>query len=234
MHSSLVLTTLLSVACAANAATTIVKVGANGTLRYDPEQLSGLVNEDVVVFQFQAKNHTATQSNFATPCQPLAGGHQSGFEPVNANATATGEALPEFTVTVQNASAPMWFYCSQTVPVSHCEAGMVFAINAPTTGKTFAAFQAAAMALNSTANSTSTADSTSTAAESSASGIYGPSSESADSVTSATPAGSVASGTSTSSAATASTTGDTSAAMKVSGSAAGALTVVTLLVGLAL
>ena len=57
-----------------------------------------------------------------------------------------------------NASAPLWFYCRQTGYVidleaknsalndpycSHCEAGMVFAIN-PTTAMSFNAFQAAA------------------------------------------------------------------------------------------
>ena len=62
-----------------------------------------------------------------------------------------------------NASAPLWFYCRQTGYVidleaknstlnapycSHCETGMVFAIN-PTAAMSFSAFQAAAKNSNS-------------------------------------------------------------------------------------
>jgi len=42
----------------------------------------------------------------------------------------------------------MWFYCRQT---NHCQSGMVFSVNAPAEGNTFAAFKAAAMA-NSTSS----------------------------------------------------------------------------------
>jgi hypothetical protein len=36
---------------------------------------------DVVQFQFQAGNHSATQSAFNTPCQAVAGGFDFGFQP---------------------------------------------------------------------------------------------------------------------------------------------------------
>jgi hypothetical protein len=36
---------------------------------------------DVVQFQFQGGNHSATQSAFNTPCQAVAGGFDSGFQP---------------------------------------------------------------------------------------------------------------------------------------------------------
>jgi plastocyanin len=41
---------------------------------------------------------------------------------------------------------PLWVYCGQTNPISHCGAGMVFAVNPPATGNTFAAFQSNAEA----------------------------------------------------------------------------------------
>jgi hypothetical protein len=35
----------------------------------------------MVVFTFMSNNHSATQSTFATPCNPMAGGMDSGFQP---------------------------------------------------------------------------------------------------------------------------------------------------------
>ena len=53
-------------------------------------------------------------------------------------------------------TAPIWVYCKQTNPKSHCNAGMVFAVNAPTTGNTFDAFLAKAKnATNGAVTSTS-------------------------------------------------------------------------------
>ncbi|KAF8809073.1 Cupredoxin [Phlegmacium glaucopus] len=136
MRSSFVIATLLSAAaCVVNAANTMVMVGSNGTLTFSPNSITAAVG-DTVTFQFQAKNHTATQSTFAAPCSRMASGVNSGFNPVSATATQ----LPQFTIMV-NATTPMWFYCAQKNPVSHCAMGMVFAINAPTSGNTFEAFQ---------------------------------------------------------------------------------------------
>ncbi|KAG7444601.1 Cupredoxin [Guyanagaster necrorhizus] len=125
-------------------------VGVNGTLAYSPPNITAAVG-DTVTFKFQPKNHTVTQSNFANPCVPLETstgtvGFFSGFRPVSANATY----IPTFQITV-NDTNPIWAYCSQTVPVSHCASGMVFAINAPESGpNTFAAFKALAIATNKT------------------------------------------------------------------------------------
>lgn len=104
-----------------------------------------------------------TQSSFASPCFRLtdldgvtAVGLDSGFVPVAANATA----FPSWTLTVLDA-APLWFFCRQSNHVcSHssrdsraktdrparrqCQLGMGFAINAPATGNTVAAFLAKA------------------------------------------------------------------------------------------
>jgi hypothetical protein len=61
--------------------------------------------------------------------------------------------FPTFQIKV-NDTKPIWGYCGQT---GHCEAGMVFSINAPTYGpNTFAAFQELAKMSNETTTSTST------------------------------------------------------------------------------
>jgi plastocyanin len=47
---------------------------------YTPSTIDAAVG-DMVVFTFESKNHTATQSAFDTPCEKLAGGMDSGFQP---------------------------------------------------------------------------------------------------------------------------------------------------------
>jgi len=136
------------VVAGANSALIKVQVGKNSTGQLDtvfnPNQVTAQVG-DMIQFEFMAKNHTATQSSFANPCTRqlntalnLAGA-DSGFMPVPANATT----VPTWTIQVNDASSPQWFFCNQA---NHCNLGMVFAINAPATGnKTFTAFQASAM-----------------------------------------------------------------------------------------
>jgi plastocyanin len=48
-----------------------VVVGGTGKLFYTPSNITAQVG-DTVTFQFQQKNHTATQSSFAVPCRELA------------------------------------------------------------------------------------------------------------------------------------------------------------------
>ena len=157
------------------------------TLTFQPANITAQPG-DTITFEFHQKNHTATQSSFAAPCQKLAStstSGQVGFDsglyvlfprltscvilcsrgtnlvsmPVSTNATT----FPTYTVQVNNTS-PMWAYCRQ---VDHCGEGMVFAVNADetgATGKSFEAFQALAMQLNgtgTTSNSSSTGSSTS-------------------------------------------------------------------------
>jgi len=121
--------------------------GANGLLQYSPEALSAEVG-DQVVFHFNPKNHTVSQSAFANPCGLKEGGFTSGFMPVAANTSA--DSLPTFTVTV-NDTSPVWVYCAQAAgtPASHCGAGMVFAINCPSDGSpnSFTNFKNAALAI---------------------------------------------------------------------------------------
>jgi hypothetical protein len=142
MLFSFVATTILS-AVIVNAADILVKVGANNGLIFDPSNITAQAG-DTISFQFQGKNHSVTQSTFGNPCEFMttpSTGVDSGFMPVPANATS----LPQWSITVNNASTPLWFFCAQTNPVSHCQKGMVFSVNAPAT-KTFAMFQAAAEA----------------------------------------------------------------------------------------
>nr|GAT48346.1 predicted protein [Mycena chlorophos] len=133
---------VLSVASAANIE---VLVGANQTLTYTPSSITANIG-DTVTFVFTSKNHTVSQSTFTDPCALTTNGISSGFQFVAANATS----VPSWSFTVNNVSAPLWFFCEQTNPVSHCSKGMVFAVN-PTAAKTFAQFQATAMGGSSSA-----------------------------------------------------------------------------------
>jgi plastocyanin len=122
-----------------------VQVGANGMLQYTPEAIAAQPG-DQVVFHFNPKNHTVTQSSFASPCGPKAGGIASGFMPVAANQTT----LPTYTITI-NDTQPVWVYCSQAAntPASHCGKGMVFAVNCGLDGSpnSFTNFKKAALAI---------------------------------------------------------------------------------------
>jgi len=115
-----------------------VQVGANGQLAFSPEAISAQPG-DQVVFHFNPKNHTVTQSSFANPCAQKPGGFNSGFEPVMANQTQ-----PTFAITV-NDTQPTWVFCQQT---GHCGKGMVFAVNCGADGSqnSFTNFKNAALA----------------------------------------------------------------------------------------
>ncbi|KAL0960724.1 hypothetical protein HGRIS_005749 [Hohenbuehelia grisea] len=128
-----------SAACALAAEFTVL-VGKDGGLTYEPTSVTAKVG-DVIAFRFLSKNHTVTQSTFANPCEKMttpAQGIDSGFMPVAPGATL----FPQWSFTINNASAPLWFYCAQA---PHCQRGMVFAIN-PNAEKTFDAFKANAAA----------------------------------------------------------------------------------------
>ncbi|KAI0072271.1 hypothetical protein K474DRAFT_1629274 [Panus rudis PR-1116 ss-1] len=184
MRFSTIVAALLPVGLAFAQTSHTVLVGQNGTLTFSPSSIQ-IQNGDTVSFQFLSKNHTVTQSTFANPCSPITNpdgspGVDSGFQPVPANATE----FQQFSFTINNASAPLWFYCKQA---NHCQQGMVFAIN-PTAEKSFDAFQKAAMA--STPTTGGAAPSASGASGSpSASGSAGGASPSASAITSGTSSG---------------------------------------------
>lgn len=100
-----------------------VTVGAQGLNLYSPNQLNASIG-DTIRFNFLAKNHTVTQSDFNTPCTPN-GGFDTGFNQFNPN-NQTDLFVKDFVV---NTTKPTWFHCAQTVPKSHCQAGMVLGIN---------------------------------------------------------------------------------------------------------
>jgi len=131
-----------------------VKVGENGTLTYNPSRITANVR-DTIVFEFNPKNHTVTQSSFGAPCQKLANGtgFDSGFMPV-----AAGAAPSTFTITV-NDTKPIWVYCRQT---GHCGSGMVFAVNSDESeGSTrkFSDFVTLAKTINGTSSNNSSSNS---------------------------------------------------------------------------
>jgi plastocyanin len=141
-----------------------VAVGSsNGTLSFDPEAIFANTG-DVVSFTFHQKNHSVVQSSFADPCGPLAGGINSGFMPVSPDQTSD---FPQYNITVMD-SKPIWVYCAQTIPVSHCHKGMVFAVNCGPTGapNSFDNFKASALALGAADASSSAAAASSAVATS--------------------------------------------------------------------
>jgi len=127
----------------------VVVGGANG-LVFDPPHISALPR-DTVVFEFRQKNHTVTQSSFADPCRKLSTNGVVGFD---SDFIPVAEGVTEFPTwsMVVNDTAPIWAYCRQPNPQSHCGSGMVFAINSDEQGeRNFAAFQGVAQAINGTA-----------------------------------------------------------------------------------
>lgn len=132
-----VTSTIAAPAGGAAVATHTVTVGGAGGLVYTPDQISANIG-DMVIFEFHSQNHTATQSAFTTPCDPLAGGMDTGFM-ANPNNTMSPPPQVAMQVTVDT---PLWFYCRQA---NHCGKGMTFSIN-PTANKTQAMFQQMAVA----------------------------------------------------------------------------------------
>ncbi|KAF9499781.1 hypothetical protein BDN71DRAFT_1502676 [Pleurotus eryngii] len=127
-----------------------VIVGGPGKLLFDPPHIAAQPR-DTIVFEFHQKNHTVTQSSFDDPCRKLVKdgveGFDSGFVAVADDATE----FPTWSITV-NGTEPIWAYCRQKTPASHCGAGMVFAINSDEGGpRSFDSFKNVATALNGTA-----------------------------------------------------------------------------------
>jgi len=128
MHFASVLASLLMGAAVTAQTVHVVSVSdlSGKLLQFSPDNLKAAVG-DMVQFQYRGGNHTATQSTFDQPCQPIAMnspstvGIFSGFQPV---AAAQGK-IPVFTIMV-NDTKPIWLYCSQG---KHCQGGMTMVIN---------------------------------------------------------------------------------------------------------
>nr|GAT45219.1 predicted protein [Mycena chlorophos] len=124
-----------------------ITVGAGAKTVYSPNNVNASVG-DTIVFSFgvpgAASNHTVTQSTLKTPCEPVAGGFDSGWVEIANTSTAPA---PTFNLTITDASAPIWFFCKQLKSPAgkpHCELDMVGVINLG--AASFDAFTSAAVA----------------------------------------------------------------------------------------
>ena len=115
--------TATAVAGSAMAADHVVVVGKDG-LSFVPNTTTA-AKGDTVTFKFWPQSHSVAQGPFGKPCEPLDNGFWSGYVPTNDTTKAASET---FMYTVQNASAPVWFYCTRA---KHCQGGMVGVINPP-------------------------------------------------------------------------------------------------------
>jgi len=108
---------------AALAAVHTVKVGDGGNV-FNPNTLQAATG-DVVQFVFSSSVHTVVQADFSKPCSPSSGGFFSG--------SVKNQA---FQINITD-TKPIFYYCDVQ---SHCNSGMVGAINPPSSGDNLQAF----------------------------------------------------------------------------------------------
>jgi plastocyanin len=217
MHFSAAVAAFLPI-LAVSAADIKILVG-DGGLTFNPSSAQAK-NGDVVAFEFRAKNHSVTQSTFANPCAIMTtpnAGIDSGFQAVAAGATS----FPQWSFTVQNETAPLWFFCAQP---NHCKQGMVFALN-PTADKTFDKYLE---------NAKAATDSSSGSASASASSVSSAASGSVSTAALPTLSSSPATSATTTGSAGASSATPSNGAVRTSGRAASILTFVGVIAGLTL
>lgn len=101
-----------------------IVVGAAGKLVFDPPAVNASKGT-LLRFSFPGINHTLTQSSFEHPCKK-AGAFGTDFNQFNP-ANISGAFVVDFVV---DTTDPQWFFCAQTLKSSHCNAGMVFTLNA--------------------------------------------------------------------------------------------------------
>lgn len=188
-------TLLLSIIPLVLSAKIHVDVGKSG-LTFNPSSITAAVGDEVQ-FEFYPSGHSVAQSSFDKPCQGSSGGFYSGF-PVQPNG---------FTINITDTN-PIYFFCSQ---IGHCNAGMVGAINAPTSGNTLDAYRSAAAGASLVAPTTV------------GGGVVGPLDESSDS-SSSSESGVSSTQSSASSAASATGSGAASATGSLTPSASAATT----------
>ncbi|OJD13532.1 hypothetical protein AJ78_06016 [Emergomyces pasteurianus Ep9510] len=101
-----------------------VDVGTfGGEVKFVPNQIDALIG-DTVFFNFLAKSHSLTQSDFKTPCTSN-GRFDTGLNQANPKNESGLFVIPFHVKTEQ----PQWFYCKQQGPPNHCGKGMVFGLN---------------------------------------------------------------------------------------------------------
>jgi plastocyanin len=156
MQLKLAAFSVLSSALLAAAQDAVVQVGGTATtpngayFQFIPPTITA-TKGSVITFKFTGipGNHTITQSSFAEPCTSISGGFDSGYVFVPG---ASVTDVPQWNLTITDDTTPIWFFCKQLLPTPHCPAGMVGAINPPTSGNTFESFQTAAKAYKGTIN----------------------------------------------------------------------------------
>ncbi|KAJ6527440.1 hypothetical protein B0H19DRAFT_541792 [Mycena capillaripes] len=152
---SLVATLATAAVVSAQNQTVMVNVGAEmnspgGIFQFMPNTFMAS-NNSIVTFIFSGipGNHSVTQSTFASPCEPMAGGFDSGWVEILKNTTG-GAPLPQWNLTITNDQTPIWFFCKQLLPGPHCFQGMVGGINVQAGANSFSSFQAKAVAATGT------------------------------------------------------------------------------------
>lgn len=98
-----------------------VVVGKDAKAAFSPSHVQAGIG-DIVRFKFTSGNHSVTESTFAEPCRDR-NTFDTGFIRVGANNTTRSISL------LVDSTVPRWFYCRHSIPVGHCQIGMVFAIN---------------------------------------------------------------------------------------------------------
>jgi plastocyanin len=125
----------------------VIVGGPNASLVFDPPHVDAKPR-DIIMFEFHQKNHTVTQSSFADPCRKLNANGTVGFDTEFMPVAEGAADFPTWNLTI-NDTAPIWAYCKQKTPKSHCGAGMVFAVNSvENSERNFTAYQNLAKALN--------------------------------------------------------------------------------------
>jgi plastocyanin len=124
MHFSTIFAATALVGAAVAENHVVVVANKTGALAFFPDSLQA-AQGDTVTFRFWPKNHSVAQSTFAQPCAPMQNGFWSGFVPTQ---SVDAVANQTFSMEITNASAPIWFYCTQG---KHCQSGMVGVINPP-------------------------------------------------------------------------------------------------------
>jgi plastocyanin len=145
---------------------------SNATSVFTPSQVTAAEGA-TVLFNFTQGNHTATESAFFAPCEPLnytngTNGFDSNFQVANVSASIF--PIATVPILVQNDNMTMWFY-----DVNTCGEGGVGVINLvagdpATSGQTLAGFIRNAIRLNGTTTTSSGPSSTGSSQTSSASG----------------------------------------------------------------
>ncbi|KAE9407483.1 hypothetical protein BT96DRAFT_1014059 [Gymnopus androsaceus JB14] len=119
---------LCSIVSVLGQTTHMVSVGDNGSFYNPPTVAAGL--NDIVTFVFTGQgSHGVAQSTYSDPCTPLSGGFNSGLYSLS-NSTNPNEA-PVWSIQITDDVDPIYFFCPNTHPVSHCGSGMVGVINTP-------------------------------------------------------------------------------------------------------